>query len=179
MREQDSSTSAPYITPHHSDAWKADAARQGKAGSQTLLGVERGRMSQEVRDRLELDDTAAAVVRRRLILADGQPVELADSYYPANLVDGTPIAGNAKIKGGAVRVLVGLGHGIDTADEQITARRPDPEEADLLGIPADEPLIVLARVSRDTAGTPVEYAVNRMVAARTEPLSYRTRNGAQ
>ena len=32
------------------------------------------------------------VVRRRVFLADGEPVALCDSYYPADLADGTRIA---------------------------------------------------------------------------------------
>jgi GntR family transcriptional regulator len=178
MSEQDS-TAARYITPQHSDAWAADAASQGKVGSQTLLGVERGHMTPDIRGPLQLDDSEEVVVRRRLILADDQPVELADSYYPASLVDGTPIAENKKIKGGAIRVLTDLGRAIDGADEQVTARRPDSAEAEQLDIPADEPLIVLARVSHDATGKPVEYALNRMVASRTAPLAYRTRSNAQ
>ena len=170
------STSKRYITPQPSDAWTADAATQGKVGSQSLLGVDHTPAGPDAGAALNLAHDAQVVLRRRLMLADDQPVELAYSYYPAALADGTPIAENKKIKGGALRVLTETGHGIDHVAEQITARRPDTDEARLLDVPGDEPLIVLSRISYDAADEPVEYAVNRMVASRTAPLSYQIRS---
>jgi DNA-binding GntR family transcriptional regulator len=120
-------------------------------------------------------DGEQTVVRRRLILLDRQPVELADSYYPAAIATGTALAAPQRIRGGAVTLLADLGYSTADIVEEITARLPDPDEVSRLEIGEHEPLIVLARLSRDAAGTPVEYAVNRMVAGTTPPLVYRTR----
>lgn len=175
MTEPSSSTSSPYIRPHEGDAWAADAAAQGKTGTQRLLAVEHGPPPTDVREALELAEDELIVVRRRLILADDRPVELADSYYPAGIAAGTALANNGKIKGGAVRVLADLGYPLQEIVEHIAARLPDPAEAALLDISASEPLIVLTRISRPSGQPPVEYAVNRMVASSTPPLTYRMR----
>ncbi|MEU4161278.1 UTRA domain-containing protein [Actinoplanes sp. NPDC026670] len=179
MSDPRDSTSGPYVTAQQGDAWAQDAARQGKRGTQRLLAVETRAPSDEVRDALELAAGETVVVRRRLILADGQPVELADSYYPARVAEGTELAEEKKIRGGAVRVLADAGLALEDIAETITARLPDEGEQEALAVSADQPLIVLTRVSRPAGGRPVEYAVNRMVADRTEPLHYRMRNSAQ
>ena len=173
------STSAPYVVPQAGDAWAQDAAAQGKRGTQQLLAVEHGPPDDDVREALELPADEDIVVRRRLILADDKPVELADSYYPASIAAGTDLAENKRIKGGAVRVLAEAGYVFDDIAETITARLPNAEEQQALAVSAGDPLIVVARVSRPHEGRPVEYAFNRMVASRNAPLQYRMRNATK
>jgi DNA-binding GntR family transcriptional regulator len=179
MSDAQDSTSSPYVNPHQGDAWASDAAAQGKTGTQRLLAVEHGPPPPDVQQALELGPGEQVVVRRRLILADDQPVELAESYYPASIAVGTPLAEHKKIKGGAVRVLVDAGHPLEDITDTITARLPDAEEELLLDVAAEEPLIVISRVSCPQGQPPAEYAVNRMVASRIPPLQYRMRNTAQ
>jgi DNA-binding GntR family transcriptional regulator len=170
------SSSDRYTQSQDDDAWAADAASQHKTGTQRLLAVETGPPTPDVRDALRLPPDEDVVVRRRLILADEQPVEIAASYYPAHLAAGTPLAENKKIRGGAVRVLAESGHPLDESIERVTAVLPTDEEAAILEVGQHEPLIVIRRVSAPIGGSPVEYAVNRMVASRVEPLEYRLRN---
>jgi GntR family transcriptional regulator len=178
MSDLESSSSVPYVTPQQGDAWAADAAGRGKSGTQRLLDVRIGDPPPEVRQALGLHTGEQAVVRRRLILLDGQAVELADSYYPAGIAADTPLAQPIRIRGGAVTLLAEMGHAPADIVEEITARLPNPDEMSLLEIQEHEPLIILSRLSRDAAETPVEYAVNRMVANATPPLTYRTRTSA-
>ncbi|MFV2095285.1 GntR family transcriptional regulator [Micromonospora sp. LOL_014] len=136
------------------------------------LGVETVDADAQVGRAFGLADTGRAVVRRRLILEDDRPVELADSYYPESVAAGTPLADNRKIKGGAVRVLTNLGLAPHQVSEHVTARRPTDHEQELLDIPADEPLLVLTRISRAATGQPVEYAVMRTVTSRSTGHTY-------
>lgn len=170
------SSSDRYTQPQDGDAWAAEAASQNKAGTQRLLAVETGPPTPDVRDALRLPPGEDVVVRRRLIFADEQPVEIAASYYPAHLAGGTPLAENKRIRGGAVRVLAESGHPLEESVERVTAELPTGEETAILEVGEHEPLIVIRRVSAPVGGTPVEYAVNRMVASRVEPLEYRLRN---
>ena len=179
MSEPRASSSDPYVRPQQGDAWAAEAASQGQVGTQRLIAVDTIPASDEVRDALHLQPADWVVVRRRLILADDQPVEIAESYYPATIATGTPLAENKKIRGGAVRVLAEAGHPLDESIEQVTAARPSPEEAALLQVREDEPLIIVRRASAPTGRPPAEYAVNRMVASRAAPLEYRMRNTAK
>jgi len=176
MSEPHTSSSDRYTRPQQADAWAADAADQGKVGTQRLIAVETVPAREEVRTALRLQLDEEVVVRRRLILADGQPVEIAESYYPASIAAGTPLAENKKIRGGAVRVLADAGHSANELTEHVTAQRPTEEESALLEIAEDEPLIVMRRTSETAGGTAIEFAINRMVASRVEPLEYRMRN---
>ena len=177
VTEPRTSSSDRYVRPQADDAWAADAARQGKTGTQQLLAVEAIEPTDEVRTALALRAGEHAVVRRRLILADDQPVEIAESYYPTSIAVGTPLAENRKIRGGAVRALSDAGRPLDESVERVTAERAG-EFAGLLDVDVDEPLIVIKRVSSTDNIGPVEYAVNRMVAVRVEDLEYRMRNKA-
>ncbi|MEV6595464.1 UTRA domain-containing protein [Actinoplanes sp. NPDC051346] len=176
MSELRSSSSDRYTTSQQEDSWAADAAAQGKVGTQRLIAVEIGPPTDEVHHALRLPPGAEIVVRRRLILADETPVEIAASYYPASIAVDTPMAENKKVRGGAVRILAEAGYPLDESVERVTAERPTPEDVALLDIADDEPLIVIRRVSAPTGREPVEYAVNRMVGSRVEPLEYRLRN---
>jgi DNA-binding GntR family transcriptional regulator len=118
---------------------------------------------------------APVVARRRLILADGQPVEIATSYYPADIAAGTPLAERAKIKGGAVAALAALGHSPVDVVDTLTARRPADDEADILRVDEGEPLLVLTHTNHDAGGRVVEHAVNVSVARLVPPHVYRMR----
>lgn len=157
------SASADYVTARPTrtgDAWKEEARRLGRRGSQRIREVATIAATQEVAAALGMDQGEPVVVRRRLILLDDTPVELADSYYPASLVEGSPIAEPAKIPGGAVGVLAELGHAVAVALEEVGARTATPDERSSLGVSADEWLIVLTRTSLDGNRRPCEYAVN-------------------
>lgn len=166
------STSDPYITQHQGDAWATEAAARGHIGSQQLLAVDTIPAEPHIRHALNLTDGEQVVVRRRLILEDNQPVELADSYYPHHIAGDTPLAEHRKVKGGALRVLADLGRTPTHVVEHVTARRPDSHEQATLHVGEHEPLLVLTRLSRDADGHPVEYAVMRAVASRTTGHTY-------
>ncbi|GIE96533.1 GntR family transcriptional regulator [Paractinoplanes rishiriensis] len=167
--------SNPYVVAGSGDAWSAEAAAAGRRGTQRLLDVSVISPHEGVRAALSTPDDGQVVCRSRLMLLDGVPVEIADSFYPAEVAVGSPLASPGKIKGGAVAALAELGHAAAEIAETVTARLPDKSEMDLLEIASDEPLLVLSRISFDAAGRAVEYAVNRMIASRTKPLAYRMR----
>lgn len=69
-----------------------DVAAEGDVAA--LLGVKPGSL---------------VTVRRRVMLLDDVLVQLADSYYPADLAHGTPLAESEKIPGDTVAALERLG----------------------------------------------------------------------
>lgn len=168
------STSDRYIAPGHGDAWANDAASRGRVGTQKLLAVETLTPDRRIRAALNLGDDDQVVVRRRLILEDGQPIELADSYYPAQLATGTPLAQGRKIRGGAIAVLAQLGHTPTVSTDHITADQPTDVDRQVLRVNEHEPMLVLHRLSRDANGTPVEYVITRAVARLSAGYTYQT-----
>ncbi|MFF9476311.1 UTRA domain-containing protein [Streptomyces roseolus] len=86
---------APYLAPREpgqSDAWTDEAARRGRRGGQRLLRAGEVDAPDIVRTALGLSLGERVVVRRRLILLDDVPVELADSSYPLSIAGGTALA---------------------------------------------------------------------------------------
>src|SRR5436305_1117472 len=112
------SVSAPYVTPRASgDPWMQEAAQHGRTGTQRLREVLTIPPPPAVAEALDLQPGKPVVVRRRVMLLDNQPVELTDSYYPATIAGGTPLAEHRKIPGGAVTLLASLGYRTRPAQE--------------------------------------------------------------
>src|SRR5689334_20515735 len=96
------SPSAPYLSAPavgQPDAWTAEAASTARRGSQRLLGAGEVLPPAPVAEALGVPSDEPVVVRRRLILLDDQPVELADSYYPLAIAGGTGLAAASRIRG--------------------------------------------------------------------------------
>ncbi len=116
--------------------FNAQVLEQGQAPEQRLSEVSTIGAPAEVALRLDVDEGAAVVVRRRLFLANGQPVAFCDSYYPADLAAGTPLAEFRKIKGGAHAVIEDPGGPIrrlvSRSVDDLVSRMPTPDEASQL-----------------------------------------------
>ncbi|GGM00147.1 MULTISPECIES: GntR family transcriptional regulator [Micromonospora] len=171
---QPSSTSDRYLAPGGGDAWASEAASTGKRGTQHITAARELAAPPEVAEALRLAPDTPVVLRQRVMLLDGQPVELTDSYYPGSIATGTPLADLAKIPGGAVTLLATLGHAPGHAVDDITARLPTLREQHDLDISEQDPVIVLTRVTFDTNDTPFEYSVMTMTAAGRH-LRYQSR----
>ncbi|MDX3129629.1 UTRA domain-containing protein [Streptomyces europaeiscabiei] len=165
----------PYLAPRRAgeqDAWSAEAAAHGRRGGQRLLAVEEVDPPAPVRDFFRTEPGEAVVVRRRLILLDDKPVELADSYYPARIARGTRLAEHGKIPGGAVTLLATLGFTPEEdPPEDVHATTATASQCAALDLPPGAPVLVLTRFTTSTTGEPMEVSVMTM----TRHLQYRQR----
>jgi GntR family transcriptional regulator len=169
------STSASYVGQRPAgsgDAWSEEAARAGGVGTHRLREVADVVPPADVAAGLGQGPQTRAVVRRRVVLLDGRPVELADSYYPVALAQGTGLAEPRKIRGGAPTLLASLGYPLASVVEDVSARPPVEDEVRRLELAADEWVMVLFRVASTAAGQPVEVSVMTM-RARGRHLGYR------
>lgn len=160
-------SSLPYLSPRQEgevDAWTEEAAEAGRVGTQRLRGVSLEIPPSDVRSALSLAPGAAAVIRRRTMLLDGQPVELTDSWYPAEIAEGTALAAPGKIRGGAVTLLADMGYAVHEAREDIVFRSATGDEAAELGLSPGTPVIVLSRTCLNADGVAFEASVMVMVA---------------
>jgi GntR family transcriptional regulator len=71
-------------------AFLSDALAAGREAS-AEVEVARGAAPAEIAERLQLSEGERVLIRRRRMLADGQPVQLATSYLPLRLVEGTQV----------------------------------------------------------------------------------------
>ncbi|MFC9932245.1 GntR family transcriptional regulator [Streptomyces sp. NPDC127190] len=173
------STSMPYVRPRQqgqSDAWSAEAAARGGKGGQRIVQAGEVPAPEEVAEAFGLAAGETVVVRRRVIHLDDEPCELTDTYYPADIARGTPLAEKAKIPGGAVTLLAGLGHAGRRVREDVTARMPGAEERDVLRLAPDQPVLALKRVTFDGDERPVQVDMMVMPAHRQQ-LRYEMRIG--
>jgi len=108
---------------------------------------------------LGLDAGARAFVRQRLLTDDGEAVELVSAWLPLELAQGTGLA-SADLLSESVRQHLAARKKIrlDHAVEHITARHPSGEEAELLGIASDAPVLSVIVTAYDATGRPIQVS---------------------
>lgn len=124
-----------------------------------LLDVTEVRPPVETAEALNLAGNGTAILRQRLLLHDGDPVELSWSYYPAEIAAGSPLAGRTKIPGGAPQALATLGYPQRDFVDRLSARLPTTEELENLELPDDVPVIRQFRVVYSDERRPVEASI--------------------
>ncbi|WP_037907115.1 GntR family transcriptional regulator [Actinacidiphila yeochonensis] len=159
------STSAPYVAPRPGETWAEEAAARGRKGTQRIVEAAEVAAPAEVAGPLGLPDGATVIVRRRVMYLDERPCELTDTYYPVEVARGTPLAGTAKIKGGAVAYLASLGRSPARVREEVSARLADAAERAALGLAPGEPVLCLARVTLDERERPFQVDLSVFPAA--------------
>ncbi|MEU7978283.1 GntR family transcriptional regulator [Micromonospora sp. NPDC049081] len=110
----------------------------------------------------ELFNVAAGtgLVRRDLVFRlDGWPTHMSTSFYLADMVAGTPVAGpgSEPAQGGAVGHLKSLGVRVVRVVEAVESRMPTDREAEVLRMPSG-PVLAITRQMFDDGGRVVEVA---------------------
>lgn len=168
-------SSTPYLAPRGTaapDPWKAEAARAGHAGAHRLTLVEKQTPPDRVCRLLATQPGTPAILRRRIVTLDERPVEVADSWYPAALAEGTPLAGTRPIRGGALRALAELGYTAVRHVEEVAVTDPPPRLRELLG---DAAVLELTRTGYTRDDEPFEVAVMLMSREMTPGVPRRLR----
>lgn len=173
------STSLPYLAASSgggSDMWAAEAEAEGRRGSQRIVRAGEAAAPEGVAELLGVPLGEPVVARRRIMYLDGEPCELTDTYYPLDIAGGTALAGTAKIRGGAIRLLVELGYVGVRVREDVTARPATDHEREQLCLEAGEPVLQLTRLTLDDADRAIQVDVMAM-PPRRQKLRYEIRIG--
>lgn len=160
----------PPTLPGTGSRW-TDGSGRGR-GRVQLVEVREVRPPGAVTSALELPDGSAVQLRQQVLLLDEEPVELAWLYFPLELARGTALAERKLIRGGIPRLLADAGHPPVEWTDQISARPATAEEARLLELPGEVPVLRTARTVLTTGRRPIEASVLVKGAHRYE-LSYR------
>ena len=113
-------------------------------------------------------------VTRYLLTADGEPVQLATSYEPAEITAGTPVAApeQGPFAGrGVIERMRTIGIEVDAVVEELSVRPSVRAEAVALALPPGSPVLLIERV-HSCAGRAVE-AGEVVIAAGRFKLRYR------
>lgn len=129
--------------------------RQGLGARRQMLRTGAVPAPSHVASRLGVPTGEAVAIRSRLMLVDQVPVRIASSYFPLPLAHGTPLLEPDFVDGGLQRLFESLGHRFGRAVESFTVRMPTPEEASLLQLGSEVPVVAVLRSSYDDVGRPV------------------------
>ncbi|MFR9801722.1 GntR family transcriptional regulator [Pseudonocardia sp. RS010] len=151
-------------------AFLAEADKAGAAPGVDQIEITHVPASPQVRERLRLGEEEVLARSRRYLL-DGRPIEVAVSYLPRSIADGTPIVEPNPGPGGIYARLEDAGHVLDHFTEEVTARMPTNDERRRLELPDGVPVLVVVRTAFDTEGTPVEVC-DTVKAAPAYVLEY-------
>jgi GntR family transcriptional regulator len=140
------------------DTFAQQVEAQGKTPRQVST-VEVIPASPDIASRLKMNPGQEIAVRRRVMYADNEPLQLGDSYYPLAIVQDSKIMNDADIPEGTDQVLEDLGYIPTRYEDEITWRMPTSEEATKLHLRPGIPVGRLARVSFDQRDQAIEVYV--------------------
>ncbi|MEE1941042.1 GntR family transcriptional regulator [Streptomyces sp. TRM 70361] len=139
--------------------WAADVG--DRPMSVTDLEVYETAAPDHVARLLDLAEEAPVVVRDRLFVVEGEPVQAAVSYLPAELVRDTAIAQHDTGPGGTYARLAELGAKPVRFTEELRARMPSQAEVERLHLAEGTPVVEIWRTAFTEDGRAVE--ANRML----------------
>ena len=118
---------------------------------------------------LGLPKRAKVLVRRFLVEADGEAVELVSSYFPAGLVDGTELDSPEAMPGSPREHLEARKKiRFDHVTARVSARLPEGYEAELLDLPEGAPVLSVLVIACDASGQALQVADVLLPADRQE-----------
>ncbi|MER6251135.1 GntR family transcriptional regulator [Streptomyces sp. NPDC001584] len=147
------------------DQWTSIVAESGREPRQEVR-VSIRQPPVDVAKHLGLDpETAMTVVRERVRFIDQEPYALADSYFPEELVRGTPLMKPEDVSApGGVLAQSGLIQA--RYEDEITFRMPTRAESERLDLPPATPVAVHTRTGYDKDGKPLRVMVTTLPGDR-------------
>lgn len=104
------------------------------------------------------------IIRKRQMYANDVPVQLAPSYIPAEIADGTQLAEADSGPGGIISRFAELGYAQTRITEAVTVRMPTDEEQQFLRLEDGQPVIEIWHTGWTADDRPVEICVHSMPA---------------
>ncbi|MFE4206070.1 GntR family transcriptional regulator [Streptomyces goshikiensis] len=136
--------------------WQAATAEQGLDGHMKAVSVDLTQAPLSVAAALGLDENAPVVRRVRHASIGDDVVQVQTAWYEAVLAADLGLDAADTIEGGVYGAMERRGLTPRWADEHVTARMPTRDEAAVLAVGAAVPLLLVERVTRDSARRPIE-----------------------
>ncbi|MGW4412114.1 GntR family transcriptional regulator [Nonomuraea sp. NPDC004702] len=148
-----------------------EAQDQGRKATRLIRNLSITTAPALVAERLGIAEGADVWTRKRTTFLDGRPNQLADSYYPLAVVQGTSLMQEETGPGGDFARLDEAGHSPTRIREEWHARMPSCPERAALRLPDGTPVIDFIRTIFDQSGAPVEVMLS-VIAADTTSFIY-------
>ncbi|TYB71274.1 GntR family transcriptional regulator [Nonomuraea sp. PA05] len=149
-------------------AWKNACQQAGATGSMVTVEVAHEPADADVANALGLTEGDTVLRHSRHATLDGSTCQVHTAYYPAHLVEGTPLASQGKTISGVYDAMRAAGITPASADEHLSARPAAAEEAAELTLMTGFPVLTLDRLTRDQQGRRMEWL--RMVIDPTRVM---------
>ncbi|MEU1784476.1 GntR family transcriptional regulator [Streptomyces sparsogenes] len=151
------------------DQWASTVAEAGGTPRQEI-SVSIVEPPKHVRELLLLPQGGLAVARKRVRYIDNRPYALADSYFPQELVAGTPLMEPRDVSApGGVLASIGLVQA--KYCDEIAVRMPSLRETEQLALPTATPVAEHTRTGYDADGRPLRCMVTILPGDRHK-ISY-------
>jgi len=146
----------------------ADVVNAGMTPDVTT-NISRAPAPPEIASILEIPENATVVIRDRHMAADGRPLQLATTHFPADLVETLPILGEMDTgPGGMYQRMEEIGHELHQEDI-VSARPPTPDEARQLRLDKGVPILTITRITTNkNTNVPLEVTLVRLASERNE-----------
>lgn len=151
--------------------FRADMREQGRRGTWESRSEARTPAPAHIAERLAIAPGDLCVRTTYEFLADGQPVQLSESWEPMAITGDTPVVlpELGPLAGaGVVERMRSIGVDIETAVEVPHPARATQEQANLLGIAPGDLVMEIERTYYDITGRPVETATITVPDVRWE-----------
>lgn len=117
----------------------------------------------EVAEVLGLKAGADVLIRPRVLYANDEPTQIADSYYPWSIAkDSAELLLKDLPQGGSYGRLEAIGYGPVRFTEDVTVRMPNDNEQRVLELEATQPVFEIWHVAYTTNDLPVEVCIHVM-----------------
>lgn len=147
-------------------AFDAEIRRLGMAPHVEYRRVGRATPPAEVAALLGIDTGEQnALIRDRLMWADDVPVQIATTFIPWTIAEGTQLAEQDSGPGGIISRFAELGLAQTRVTERITVRTPSDEEGQFLELDPDQCVYQLVHTGWTADDQPVEVTVHTMPVA--------------
>jgi GntR family transcriptional regulator len=130
--------------------------------------VEQITANAEIAELLGVEEGADVLARKRVMYANDIPVQLATSYIPWAIAEGTRLTEKDTGPGGTYSRLAELGHKPKRANERTRERAPEDAEAAGLRMDASQRVFHITRTVWDAAGQVVEVTESVLPAYQWE-----------
>jgi GntR family phosphonate transport system transcriptional regulator len=141
--------------------------RHNMEPSGRLLQLKETAANSHIATGLGIRSGSRVVLLERLGFADDRPVSLSQHYFPTSRLRGILDALRTCPTITEALKAVGVTDYLRQVT-RVTARLPNAEEAELLRMPRNRPLLVTVNVNVDRAGTVVEFGLSRYPTPRVQ-----------